>query len=101
MKNIKDFKITQIPMWQIVFATTSEPDYEMNRTLLVEEYPKYNDYTIVSGGHCSCYDFDDSTFDATIYSRDELIKLVTGWLVNGDGSERSIAPLILKHIEDE
>jgi hypothetical protein len=99
MKVIKGFKIEQIPIHKIVFIATSDQAYEMDRTIFVENYPSYSDdYTIVSGGHCSCYGFDDTEWEAVIYSEDELKKVATGWLA-GDGSEKIIAPLILKYLE--
>ena len=98
MEVIKDFKITQIPLWTIAIVTTSEPDYEMDRTMLVEDYPEYGDYVIVSGEHCSCYEFSGTEWDAIQYTRDEVIKLAEGWQSNGYGSERIIAPLILSYL---
>ena len=72
----------------------------MDRTILVEDYPDYGEYTIISGGHCSCYGFDEVEWDAIQYSMDEVIKLAEGWLKNGYGSERIIAPLIKGFLED-
>jgi hypothetical protein len=57
----------------IVFAWTSHPDYEMCRLILLEiEYEKF---VVLEGSHCSCYDFNDTSWDAVEYAEDELKKL--------------------------
>jgi len=99
MEVVKDFKISDIEVFNIVIATTSESDYEMDRVLLVEDYPKYSDFLVICGGHCSCYDFDEIEWDATIYTSEEVRKLAEGWL-KSDGSERIIAPLILDYVKE-
>ncbi len=100
MKAINGFNIHTIPMHNIVIVATSDPDYEMDRTLLVENHPTYGEYTIVHGAHCSCYGFDDTQWDAQIYTADELKLLAAGWMESGYGSESIIAPLILRYIND-
>lgn len=57
----------------ILIAKTSQPDYEMSRRILLEI--SYDRYVVVEGYHCSCYGFDDSTWEATEYTRNEIIKL--------------------------
>lgn len=99
MNKVKDFRLTDVPHHKIVLAATSEPDYEMNRTFLVEEMPSYGFFLVVQGSHCSCYGFDDTTWDATQYTGDELKKVASGWLEHGWGSEKIIAPLILEYIK--
>jgi len=101
MEKIKDFKIGQIPLQKVVIVATSNPDYEMDRTILVEDYLRYSDYVVISGGHCSCYDFEGTEieWEAIQYSATEVRKLATGWLKNGYGSEEIIAPLILSYVE--
>ena len=98
MENIKDFKIEHAPIHKIVIVTTSDPDYEMSRTILIEDYPNYGQFTIASGGHCSCYGFDETTWEAQVYTRDELIKVVDGWIEHGYGSESLAAPLIKRYV---
>ncbi len=58
----------------IVFATTSEPDYEMSRLILLENMPDvgYNEYILMEGSHCSCYGFDETEWDCTQLTADEL-----------------------------
>lgn len=57
----------------IVTADTTPPDYEMSRRILLEL--SYDEYVILEGHHCSCYDFDDTEWEAIEYTRDELKKL--------------------------
>jgi hypothetical protein len=79
MRIIKPFKLTDVPQDKITYAVTSEPDYEMQRIIIAEEWPEYNEYTVIQGSHCSCYGFDDTQWDATVYTKDEINKLLAGW----------------------
>lgn len=101
MRLINDFNLSDVPTWKIVACTTSDQDYEMDRTMLAENYPDYGDYTIIHGGHCSCYDFNDTSWDATVYTEDELRKVAREWRDNSWWSEFTIAPLILRYIGDK
>ena len=98
MKAINNFSIHTIPIHKVAAIATSDHSYEMDRTMLVENYPDYGDYTVVHGSHCSCYGFDDTKWDATTYTKDELKLLVVGWMANSYGSEAIIAPLISRYI---
>ena len=100
MKKIKDFNLSQVPNWQIVFVVSSDKDYEMQRHIYVEGYPNYDDCTIIEGSHCSCYDFDDTEWEAITYTQDELITIMKNWYKNGYGTERVIAPMILKYLSE-
>lgn len=62
---------------QILFAWTSEQDYEMERKILLEYVDNMgcDDYLLLEGFHCSCYDFDDTEWEGTTYSGNELKKL--------------------------
>lgn len=73
--NIKGKKIE---LHNILFATTSERDYEMNRLLLLEDMPdtKYGEYVLAEGGHCSCYDFDETEWDCVKITYNELNKIL-------------------------
>lgn len=102
MKHQENFDITQIPLWKVVFAATSNQDYEMNRVLYVEGHPKYGDRLLVQGYHCSCFEFDETKWDATWYTEKELKQVVQKW---GQGeidgyadAEPVIAPLILRYL---
>lgn len=76
-ENANELKYTGIKPHQILVASTSEPDYEMNRKILIKDIEglQYGEYLLLEGYHCSCYDFDDTDWDGTIYTKEELIKL--------------------------
>lgn len=61
----------------ILFSYTTPQDYEMGRYILVEDIEglEWGEYLFLEGWHCSCYDFDETEWTATAYTRDELIKL--------------------------
>lgn len=79
-----EIKAKQINLHNILYAITTEQDYEMTRWILLENMPdtKYDEYIIVEGGHCSCYDFDDTTWDAIKYTSEELIEVAKHNLKN-------------------
>lgn len=66
-----------IGLHNIVFSVTSNKGYEMTRWFLLEDLEdlNYNDFVVVEGSHCSCFDFDDVYWEAIRYTSDELIKL--------------------------
>lgn len=98
MKKIEGFKVEQVPFHKITIVATSMPDYEMNRVMLVEDYPDYQDFTVVQGGHCSCYGFDETQWEAMTYTKEEVVKLATGWQESRYGAEPIAAPLILAYL---
>lgn len=61
----------------ILFSWTSPQDYEMVRYMLIEDIDglDHNEYLLLEGGHCSCYGFDETDWDAIVYTKDELLKL--------------------------
>lgn len=62
----------------ILFAWTSEPSYEMDRIIVLEnlhDILSYDEVLVLEGGHCSCYDFDETQWDGIIYTKDELRKI--------------------------
>lgn len=80
MRNYEDanrLKKEGIKPHQILVAITSEPNYEMDRKMLLEniEGLKWGEYLVLEGFHCSCYDFDDTDWSGTIYNKEELSKL--------------------------
>jgi hypothetical protein len=79
MKNYQEGRLNKLQLqpYNIVVAQTSVPDYEMSRKILLERLDglHYGEYVLLEGGHCSCYDFDETEWDATVYEREELIKL--------------------------
>lgn len=93
----------KIKIHNIVYAITSKPDYNMDRLLLLEnlEDLKYDEFVIVEGGHCSCYDFDDTKWEGTKYTKEELLKLAEA-NINKDswyGIEKNLYNYILKNIK--
>lgn len=79
MKKYQEGRLNKLQLqpYNIVVAETSEPDYEMNRKILLERLDglEYGEYVLLEGGHCSCYDFDETEWNAMIYEKEELIKL--------------------------
>lgn len=73
-----DLKNVKIELHNVVFSTTTPEDYEMDRLLLLEDMPQTNwdEYVLVEGGHCSCYGFDETQWDATVFSEAEMDKLM-------------------------
>lgn len=61
----------------IVFSYTTPEDYYMDRIIMLEDIENLEcgTYLLLEGGHCSCYDFDDTEWCATVYTKDELKKL--------------------------
>ena len=72
-----ELKGKDIKLHNILFTTTSTEDYEMSRLILLERMPDtdYGEYVLIEGWHCSCYGFDDTEWEAIIFSREELDKL--------------------------
>lgn len=69
---------TDIKMHNVLFATTSERDYDMERLLLLEDMPdtEYNEFVLAEGYHCSCYDFDDTNWNCIKLTKEELEKIL-------------------------
>lgn len=78
MKKV-NWKELNIKPCNILFSFTSEPDCEMDRQILLEfdyEEDDYNEnYVVLEGWHCSCYDFDEVEWEAIEYTKEELIRL--------------------------
>ena len=77
MKNY-DLNNVKIGFHNVLFAYTSPIDYEMNRAFLLEDMPctGWEEYVLVEGYHCSCYGFDDTRWEATVYDKNEMDKLM-------------------------
>lgn len=80
MRYINDIKKEDIKLHNIAFAWTSPSWYEMSRIIALQhidllDASKGEILLIVEGEHCSCYDFDESTWSGTAYTRPELISL--------------------------
>lgn len=69
---------TDIKMHNILFATTTERDYEMERLILLEDMPdtNYDEFVLAEGYHCSCYDFDETEWDCIKLTKAELEKML-------------------------
>ena len=67
----------EIKLHNIVISLTSHIDYEMTRWILLEDLEdlEYKEYVVVEGYHCSCYDFNDTKWEAIKYTKDELLRL--------------------------
>lgn len=94
----ENFNLSLIPQWKIVFAVTSNLGYDIDRIILVENYPDDDDLLLIHGSHCSCYGFDDTQWDATWYTKDELIQIAKGWMDTGSGAETIAAPLLINYL---
>lgn len=69
------WKNIDIKPHNIMVACTSYPDYDMSRQILLQT--EYDTYIVLEGSHCSCYDFDDTEWEAIAYSRTELNSLAS------------------------
>jgi hypothetical protein len=68
----------EVKLHNIVLTHTSNLDYEMERIMLLEGIvglKEYDEYLLLEGFHCSCYDFDDSKWEAMVYDKKELLSL--------------------------
>lgn len=89
----------ELPLYSILFAETSEPDYEMSRTIILdpdnlpEEIYSQVDFKniiiVIEGHHCSCYDFCETEFDAMGYTKEEFLKLCDGSYSNNSIWQKS------------
>lgn len=94
MQDIKNFKIEDVPSYKVKFAATIEDDdYEEERIYVIEDCPNHSSFTIAVGEHCSCFGFDDTEWDATVYDKEEFIKVISGWLNYGSKLEKIIAQI--------
>lgn len=75
--NVNIFKKIGIKPHQIILSNTTIEDYEAHRELLLDDIDDINfdEYLLLEGGHCSCYDFDETEWCGTVYTREELLTL--------------------------
>lgn len=67
----------EVPLHEILFAITSEIDYEMDRLVLLEHRENHETkFILIEGWHCSCYDFDDTQWEGLVMTEEELEKLL-------------------------
>lgn len=101
MRIIKDFKLDQIPLWAAILAVTTPEDYNMERIIIasnLDDLDKDENFIVVYGGHCCCYDFNDIEWDATTYTEMELCKLMQGWRETGGSLEKEVARLMINYL---
>lgn len=63
-----------VKTWRVICAAQSEPDYSEDRQVLLYagDYPCERKYMLLDGGHCSCFDWDEVEWSATVYDHDEI-----------------------------
>ena len=77
MEIVRYKSLQEVPLHEILFAITSEMDYEMDRLVLLEHREDFEtQFILIEGSHCSCYDFDDTQWDALVMTEEELRKLL-------------------------
>lgn len=69
---------TDIKMHNVLFAITRNDCGFEERLLLLENMPNANcdEFILVEGYHCSCYDFDETKWECTQLTKKELNKLL-------------------------
>ncbi len=98
-----DLKNKKIGLHNVVFAITTIPDCEMSRIILLEDLEdiKMDECVVVSGYHCSCYDFDDCEWEVIKYKIEELKKLSLKHLKNNfngcDKEEKDLYKFVLEY----
>lgn len=101
-----ELKTGKVKFHNVVITITSEPDYEMNRWLLLEnlEDLKWNEYVVVEGYHCSCYGFDETKWETIKYTKEELLKIAKDRINNKSswlGTEATFYKLVLEYLKGE
>ncbi len=85
----------------ILFATTSELDYEMSRVIILEDIGQYRNYYVVNGSHCSCYGFDETEWDITEYTKVEIITLAnTVWSKDNAVQSKELVAFINRYLKE-
>ena len=88
--------IQNIKPENILFALTSEEDYEMSRVIILENIEEYGKYFILEGFHCSCYGFKDTDWKGTEYTFEEMRKLADTWIEN-NSIEKELAKFVMRY----
>lgn len=81
-------------MHTVIFAVTSPCDYAMSRIIVLGSD---GFFIVLQGSHCSCYGFDDTSWDGMEYTREELDVLMARWREHDSGPELDIAALWAKY----
>ena len=94
----KDFKLEMVPMWKIIFIASSEDACcEWYRTIIADDFPEFGLTTVIEGGHCSCYDFEDTKWEATSYTREEMHSLLLGWAKECEPYKNALADQLRRY----
>ena len=98
---MEKYNCKSVQFHNIIIAFTTRPDYEMNRWLLLEDMEdlRYDEYVVVDGYHCSCYDFDETKWEAIKYNEEELIKVAKDRTSNDcfSDEEKTFYKLVLNY----
>jgi len=62
--------VPTIELHKLLFVATEDKDYEATKETLLGYYE--GNLILVTGWHCSCYDFDETEWKAMQYTWDEL-----------------------------
>jgi len=65
----------------ILYTCTTTCDYSMDRIIVLE---KDNKLIFLEGGHCSCYDFDETKWEATEFDRYDSESIIKFLQVDDD-----------------
>lgn len=93
-----------IPISDIILSYTQDDGYESQRNFLLETYGNSKvgeDYIIIEGSHCSCYDFDDTYWEFTAYNHDELIKIAKSRAEDSSYWNPTFWKMVLKYLDEE
>lgn len=98
---MEKYNCKSVQFYNIIIVFTTRPSYEMERWLLLEDMEdlKYGEYVVVEGYHCSCYDFDETKWEAIKYNKEELIKVAEDRVSNDyfDLEEKEFYELVLNY----
>jgi len=106
MKQVDGFDIGLVDINNIVFAITSELEYEMDRIYVIEDTTiegkrYYGTYLVLCGGHCWWWGFSEVKWDATELNGDEeLFKFFSGWANSGIRLEKATAEFMFGYDTD-
>lgn len=78
-ENANEFKKIGFKPHEVLVVSTSQPYYDMSKKILLKkgvgEGVGFGEYILLEGSHCSCYDFYETSWDGTVYTKEELKSL--------------------------
>ena len=102
MRVLKNFKLKTLPSHRVVIALTDNEGYEETRFILATAgISSPEDYLVITGGHCSCYGFEETTWEATAYSVEELWKLMNSWVISNGLLDKEFSKLVLVYLRQK